>query len=217
MQLNDYRKLARKNSPARSVLESNWMRWCTTFCSYQIYSRTNVSPNFVTILSIFVFAVGYSLGYYYQIPAILILAFFIYTLCDNVDGELARARGVESEFGAQLEIFADHCITVISGSILLLSVYQRVELYYACILCYALGIILMSIKNFKTLSVKVKKINYEYKNYLFGSHSYFLVMPALYMLFSSYQDHVLLLIPSAYIMIHFLNLFIFSFKYITLR
>ena len=74
--------------------------------SYFLYSKTRISANQVTVLSIICFLILPYLVLLNQ-PFIAILLFGVYSLLDCVDGELARALSTASPRGAYLEIFGD--------------------------------------------------------------------------------------------------------------
>ncbi|MDR3252924.1 MAG: CDP-alcohol phosphatidyltransferase family protein [Tannerella sp.] len=69
---------------------------------------TGITPNAVTIISIFVGAVAGPLFYYDNICLILlgILSLILANILDCVDGQLARLTGVKSEIGRILDGFA---------------------------------------------------------------------------------------------------------------
>ena len=68
--------------------------------------RLKISPNLITFLSLLLglsTGVFFALGHWITGAVIFEISFF----CDNLDGKIARFRGLTSKFGAKLDVFAD--------------------------------------------------------------------------------------------------------------
>ncbi len=99
----------RKLPPDREFLDLNEYWYFANQWVVRLLYPLPVSANAVTFLSL---AMGMAAAFFYVVPrddALLWAAGFLYAklLLDNVDGNLARARGEESRFGRFLDSFAD--------------------------------------------------------------------------------------------------------------
>lgn len=71
-----------------------------------VCGRLKISPNLITFFSLLLglsTGIFFALGYWITGAVVFELAFF----CDNIDGKIARFRGLTSKFGAKLDVFAD--------------------------------------------------------------------------------------------------------------
>ena len=90
-------------------------------------SRTPVTPNQVTIISLIlgiISGVFFSLGEYtYTITAGLL--YFLSTVFDQCDGEVARLKQMETEFGRKLDIIVDAIVNAVIVIGITIAVYVR--------------------------------------------------------------------------------------------
>jgi len=90
-------------------------------------SRTPVSPNQVTIISLIlgiISGVFFSLGEYtYTITAGLL--YFLSTVFDQCDGEVARLKQMETEFGRNLDIIVDAITNAVIVVGITIAVYMK--------------------------------------------------------------------------------------------
>ena len=90
-------------------------------------SRTPVTPNQVTIISLIlgiISGVLFSLGEYtYTITAGLL--YFLSTVFDQCDGEVARLKQMETEFGRKLDIIVDAIVNAVIVIGIMIAVYVR--------------------------------------------------------------------------------------------
>jgi 1L-myo-inositol 1-phosphate cytidylyltransferase / CDP-L-myo-inositol myo-inositolphosphotransferase len=90
-------------------------------------SRTPVTPNQVTIISLILGIVSgafFSLGEYtYTIAAGLL--YFLSTVFDQCDGEVARLKQMETEFGRKLDIIVDAIANAVIVIGITIAVYMR--------------------------------------------------------------------------------------------
>jgi phosphatidylglycerophosphate synthase len=90
-------------------------------------SRTPVTPNQVTFISLIlgiISGVFFSLGEYtYTITAGLL--YFLSTVFDQCDGEVARLNQMETEFGRKLDIIVDAIVNVVIVIGITIAVYVK--------------------------------------------------------------------------------------------
>ena len=90
-------------------------------------SRTPVTPNQVTIISLIlgiISGVFFSLGEYtYTITAGLL--YFLSTVFDQCDGEVARLEQMETEFGRKLDIVVDAIVNAVIVIGITIAVYTK--------------------------------------------------------------------------------------------
>ncbi len=90
-------------------------------------SRTPVTPNQVTIISLIlgiISGIFFSLGEYtYTITAGLL--YFLSTVFDQCDGEVARLKQMETEFGRKLDIIVDAIVNAVIVIGITIAVYVR--------------------------------------------------------------------------------------------
>lgn len=101
-------------------------RYLSLFISKHL-CKTKITPNQITISSIpltIISAISISLydNYYYYIGLLL---YFIVTILDSSDGEIARAKLIFSEFGAKLDTYSDNYIKILFFSSLIISNYRE--------------------------------------------------------------------------------------------
>jgi 1L-myo-inositol 1-phosphate cytidylyltransferase / CDP-L-myo-inositol myo-inositolphosphotransferase len=91
-------------------------------------SRTPVTPNQVTIISLIlgiISGVFFSLGEYtYTITAGLL--YFLSTVFDQCDGEVARLKQMETEFGRKLDIIVDAIVNAVIVIGITIAVYTKI-------------------------------------------------------------------------------------------
>ena len=89
--------------------------------------RTPVTPNQVTIISLIlgiISGVLFSLGEYtYTITAGLL--YFLSTVFDQCDGEVARLKQMETEFGRKLDIIVDAIVNAVNVIGITIAVYTK--------------------------------------------------------------------------------------------
>jgi len=89
--------------------------------------RTPVTPNQVTIISLIlgiISGVFFSLGEYtYTITAGLL--YFLSTVFDQCDGEVARLKQMETEFGRKLDIIVDAIVNAVNVIGITIAVYTK--------------------------------------------------------------------------------------------
>ena len=92
-------------------------------------SRTPVTPNQVTIISLIlgiISGVFFSLGEYtYTITAGLL--YFVSTVFDQCDGEVARLKQMETEFGRKLDIIVDAIVNAVIVIGITIAVYVKMD------------------------------------------------------------------------------------------
>ncbi len=92
-------------------------------------SRTSVTPNQVTIISLIlgiISGVFFSLGEYtYTIAAGLF--YFLSTVFDQCDGEVARLKQMETEFGRKLDIIVDAIANAVIVIGITIAVYMKMD------------------------------------------------------------------------------------------
>ena len=92
-----------------------------------LLSRTPVTPNQVTIISLIlgiISGVFFSLGEYtYTITAGLL--HFLSTVFDQCDGEVARLKQMETEFGRKLDIIVDAIVNAVNVIGITIAVYTK--------------------------------------------------------------------------------------------
>ncbi len=90
-------------------------------------SRTPVTPNQVTFISLIlgiISGIFFSLGEYtYTITAGLL--YFISTVFDQCDGEVARLKQMETEFGRKLDIIVDAIVNTVIVIGITIAVYMK--------------------------------------------------------------------------------------------
>ena len=99
------------NKPQRkNFFEDGYSKFSKIFLPY--FLKTNMTPNQVTIVSGIFGVVGSLLLVMGEYPYILISGIFIqiYTILDLIDGDIARARNMQSSYGMWLDIFFDKLI-----------------------------------------------------------------------------------------------------------
>lgn len=91
--------------------------------------RTPVTPNQVTIISLIlgiISGVFFSLGEYtYTITAGLL--YFLSTVFDQCDGEVARLKQMETEFGRKLDIIVDAIVNAVIVVGITIAVYVKMD------------------------------------------------------------------------------------------
>jgi phosphatidylglycerophosphate synthase len=113
-------------------MRENFFEGLYSFLSSKIspfFIRTSLTPNQVTIVSGVFGVVGACMlamnSYLYLIiSAILIQA---YTILDLVDGDIARAKGMQSDFGMWLDIFFDKLIDFLIIIFLSIGVFIKTD------------------------------------------------------------------------------------------
>ncbi|MGR3176053.1 MAG: CDP-alcohol phosphatidyltransferase family protein [Candidatus Scalindua sp.] len=92
-------------------------------------SRTSITPNQVTIISLIlgiISGVFFSLGEYtYTITAGLL--YFLSTVFDQCDGEVARLKQMETEFGRKLDIIVDAIVNAVIVVGITIAVYVKMD------------------------------------------------------------------------------------------
>ena len=92
-----------------------------------LLSRTPVTPNQVTIISLIlgiISGVFFSLGEYtYTITAGLL--YFLSTVFDQCDGEVARLKQMATEFGRKLDIIVDAIVNAVNVIGITIAVYTK--------------------------------------------------------------------------------------------
>ncbi len=90
-------------------------------------SRTPVTPNQVTVISLIlgiISGIFFSLGEYtYTITAGLL--YFVSTVFDQCDGEIARLKQMETEFGSKLDIIVDAIVNAVIVIGITIAVYMK--------------------------------------------------------------------------------------------
>lgn len=94
-------------------------------------TRTRVTPNELTTLSLLVAALGYLLVIIYKSSAVLFATILVSGFIDVVDGALARATGRTTRRGAFLDSFFDRlCETFYALSLIELGFNPKIVLVY---------------------------------------------------------------------------------------
>ena len=129
MQIEDEKKI---NQPSASysdspIIDRYIIRKISGFISGFLI-RTPVTPNQVTIISLIlgiISGVFFSLGEYtYTITAGLL--YFLSTVFDQCDGEVARLKQMETEFGRKLDIVVDAIVNAVIVIGITIAVYTKI-------------------------------------------------------------------------------------------
>ena len=98
-------------------------------------SRTPVTPNQVTIISLIlgiISGIFFSLGEHtYTITAGLL--YFLSTVFDQCDGEVARLKQMETEFGRKLDIIVDAIVNAVIVVGITIAVYVKMDSVFVII------------------------------------------------------------------------------------
>lgn len=177
MEFETYKKIASRPDAAQSFLESALFRALTLRISFLIFKKTRLSANSITIFSATFFIVLYLLAYWSSVNTLFLVGFFLYTILDNVDGELARARSTQSDLGAALESLVDSTLLIFTGILILSSMrFEQLEFLMVAVLFY---FILFKFFCFEVLYKSKNSLLHEIKikNYVIGGMSYFFLLP----------------------------------------
>ena len=122
--------------------------------SYRL-ARTRVMPNHVTLANT---ALGFTCAAMfastsYWVRLIAAILFLISITLDGVDGELARLRMVESEFGARLDVLTDNLVHLGIFTGLMIGCYRSSQssVYFYLLAILAVGFIFCAIASHRAL------------------------------------------------------------------
>ena len=128
MQIEDEKKIDQPSASCSDspIIDRYIIRKISGFISGFLI-RTPVTPNQVTIISLIlgiISGVFFSLGEYtYTITAGLL--YFLSTVFDQCDGEVARLKQMETEFGRKLDIIVDAIVNAVIVIGITIAVYTK--------------------------------------------------------------------------------------------
>lgn len=158
-------KFNKKNTIKYSDFISNYFYQQIAFYITCFLVKTKITPNIVTIISLFVGIISAIFVYYQHfILAILFLNFSF--ILDCVDGQLARVKKLESDFGMWLDNISDR---IVENSIILSIGYLYISnkflisgiiflIFINMLYAYMNDMVLYQGKKYRPLSVKEKII-----------------------------------------------------------
>ena len=182
----------KKRYSAKQALKGNleltdrMFRWLSMLISKPLARYTNITPNTVTVFS---FIIALIAGYFfltgnYTYMIIGGILTFFSQIFDQVDGEIARMRGLSSDFGKWLDSVTGYirtevvivCLAIGVGTKLALALGMLAAIAYPMQYMFVYYYKCDIVKNFKPMRIG-KSSKLDFLRYAYGSSFFYVSLP----------------------------------------